>query len=241
MSTVKRKCQAILLEVNDNLALKSERKALTMLGKDLFNPFTNKIQHLYIVSDDEIKEGDFIIYANSILKILNVNSVGCLVKMSDGEFRIVKSHCKKIIATTDQSLTIEGKAPSGDIAWRFPFPKLSQSFIQKYITEYNKGNIIVDIMVEYECLVSEQIKLIDVSKSISEDLSESKCIESKLKINPKDNTITISKAKDNYSISEVKQLLYQAFISHKAINGKITPKEAEELIPAFNKWIEQNL
>jgi len=65
--------------------------------------------------------------------------------------------------------------------------------------------------------------------------------EFKLKVNPKDNTITIKKVKDSWTRDEVKQLCWQAFINHKCIDGKIKPSIAIELIEPFNDWIEQNL
>ena len=95
-----------------------------------------KPQHLYIISDDEAKEND--LYIESDHK----------------GFGFIKY---KIIATTDASLKvfIDGNGnkssheltKSGYIEF---LPQPSQQFIEKYIEEYNKGNIITDILVEYE-------------------------------------------------------------------------------------------
>lgn len=86
---------------------------------------------------------------------------------------------KKIIATTDESLYFKdtnknpkqymGSYISMSLGENLPQP--SQQFIQKYIGEYNKGNIITDVLVEYNdtsknefpafwftCLVKNQSK-----------------------------------------------------------------------------------
>jgi len=73
-----------------------------------FNP-----QHIYITSDEEIKEGDWIVYCNSVYKVLKVNiNKRPVVKMSDGTFEI--SYYKKIILTTDQDLIKDGVQPIDD-------------------------------------------------------------------------------------------------------------------------------
>lgn len=83
-------------------------------------------QHLYILSDEEIKEGDWYLdnYNNSIIKA-NINS----------DHKYYVSNCKKIIATTDSSLGL---------------PRPSDGFITKYIKLYNAGTPITKVMVEYE-------------------------------------------------------------------------------------------
>ena len=125
-------------------------------------------QHLYIISDDEIKEGDWK-YDTKLNMVIQHRSY------TDG--------CKKIIATTDSSLGL-------------PYP--SQQFIQKYIEEYNKGNVITDVLVEYEYLLDDMVVL----------------PYWKLKVNAKDNTITIKKLKEIYTKEEVCQILekYTSFI-----------------------------
>ena len=77
-------------------------------------------------------------------------------------------------------------------------PQPSQQFIQKYIEEYNKGRQIIDILVEYEYLLDDMVVL----------------PYWKLKVNAKDNTITIKKLKEVYTKDEVCQVLekYTSFI-----------------------------
>lgn len=77
-------------------------------------------QHLYITSDDEIKDGDW---------YLGIDNRICIA---------VKNNAKgmlKIIASTDSLL---------------PLPQPSDKFIQAYIDAYNKGEKIEKVLVEYE-------------------------------------------------------------------------------------------
>ena len=146
--------------------------------------------HLYIISDDEIKEGDWV-YENNlnqetqIYQVYNRNN-----ELGFFRFRNVwislnrkQNSAKKIIATTDNSLEL---------------PQPSQQFIQKYIEEYNKGHIITDVLVEYEYLLDDRAVLPYWN----------------LKINTKDNTITIKKLKETYTKEELCQILekYTSFI-----------------------------
>ena len=77
-------------------------------------------------------------------------------------------------------------------------PQPSQQFIQKYIEEYNKGNVITDVLVEYELVSNEEYFL----NTINPD-DDVPYFDERLKINSKDNTITIKKVKDSYSREEV--------------------------------------
>jgi len=86
-------------------------------------------QHLYILSDDEIKETDW-----------KYNVVNKSITKQDGGFSYESD--KKIIATTDSSLNLP-LISSVD-------PKVFFSFIHYFISEYNKGNVISSVSVEYE-------------------------------------------------------------------------------------------
>lgn len=97
-----------------------------------------KNQHLYILSDEQPKEGDWVIVNSKHLR---------QVKNTDYSYGL------KIIATTDSSLKyIKQKeyATSVGIGTLLAFlPQLSPLFIEKYIEAYNAGNTILDVLVEY--------------------------------------------------------------------------------------------
>ena len=186
-----------------------------------------KHQHLYIISDDEIKEGDWCINTGGEIK-------------DSFPFKVTKEvmsnkFIKKIIATTDSSLCyLIKRTERGSIEQRLPQP--SQQFIEKYIEEYNKGNIITNVLVEYEewCNCNGSIKMRKHLRTTKCD----KCIEwEELKINPKDNTITIKKVKDSWNREEVVQLLIDCCAEISSIHGKLKGKEPADLY----KWIEENL
>jgi hypothetical protein len=89
------------------------------------------ICHLYITSDDKIKEGDWYLTDNN--KVLQcTKTIFGLVYADNDHGRQIK-HCRKIIATTDPSLGL---------------PQPSESFIKAYIEAYNNGNVIEDILIE---------------------------------------------------------------------------------------------
>lgn len=178
-------------------------------------------QHIYITLDEEIKEGDWYCSPTGIVSQHNGTE-----KLPDG--------WKKIIATTDKSLKInllEGikHAPEN---WR-ELPQIPQSFIEYFVDQYNKGNIITDIMVEYE---EDLIKIYDISGGHPGGHWESNPINEGLKliINP-DNTINIKPIKDSWNIKELSGILsmYKQYIFSKT--GRET-----EILPT-DKWIESNL
>lgn len=143
-------------------------------GKKVQEPYNmvETEQHLYFLSDEEIKEGDW--------GISKLNEIVQFKKNYESTLY------KKIIATTDKSLIIpyDGKTPISENWEGYKLPQPSQSFIEKFVEEYNKGNVITEVLVEYEDKVAMDGHTI---------------IGSELKIS-KDNTITIRKVKESFSI-----------------------------------------
>ena len=181
-------------------------------GKLILNGLKNdeykEYQHLYIISDDEIKEDDYyILFTDKALTVLRCTG--------DGDY----FNCKKIIATTDESLHIPFVTPGNEELEIYEYsilPKPSDSFISKYIEEYNKGNVIEDVLVEYGIIYEGR----------SCDLYN----PNKLKVNFKDNTITIKKSKDSWNREEVENLIYSAM-----------KDRCYTTIAEWKKWIKENL
>ena len=144
----------------------------------LKNDEYKEYQHLYIISYIEKPDnGDYYII-DDVPELLKNNG---LVFIDDS--------CRKVIATTDKTLSQTS---------RTEIPQPSQQFIQKYIEEYNKGNVITDVLVEYDYLLDDRAVLPYWN----------------LKVNTKDNTITIKKLKETYNKEELCQILekYTSFI-----------------------------
>lgn len=219
MSTFKR-AKVVMLPIGKGTYTNYEDKIyLDRLGK-LFitgecesnKPFIE--QHLYIISDNKIEEGDW---------YLDTFSNKPLQAKED----LLSNGRRKIIATTDESLTKTNIKVFKDLK-SHQLPQPSQSFIEKYIEQYNKGNIITDIMVEYETKAYEQLV---GSSLLYEELQLS--YKEQLKINPKDNTITIKSIKNSWNRDELEKL-FNSFASHVHSGpypGRLTDKQ----------WIEKNL
>jgi hypothetical protein len=89
-------------------------------------------QHLYLISDDEIKEGDWAL--NEYAKMVYQAKFGGNVAGS-----------KKIIATTGTNL----RFVKDHVHYNF-LPQIPESFIQAYIKTYNEGSPITEVAVEYD-------------------------------------------------------------------------------------------
>ena len=162
-----KRAKVVMLPTNEKTNIINTNQGLLYNSND----YIGINQHLYIISDDEIKEGDYYII-DDIPELLKNNGL-----------KFIDDYCKKVIATTDTSLGL---------------PQPSKQFIEKYIEEYNKGNIITDVLVEYEYLLDDRAVLPYWN----------------LKVNTKDNTITIKKLKETYNKEELCQILekYTSFL-----------------------------
>ena len=187
-----------------------------------------KHQHLYIISDDKIKLFDWV-YNNKENIVEKITSKTQLIFVLEENKE--NQTFKKIIATTDSSLEPRNLYGNSGL-FKTKLPRPSQQFIQKYIEEYNKGNIITDVLFEYELISNEEYFL----NTINPD-DDVPYFDEKLKINPKDNTITIKKVKDSWNREEVVQLLIDCCAEISSIHGKLKGKEPADLY----KWIEENL
>jgi hypothetical protein len=165
-------------------------------------------QHLYFLSDEEIKEGDW-----QYTKLHGVTKANNLLWSK-------QENAKKVLATTD-TLSLNYDLHKDSIY----LPQPSPSFLEVYVTEYNKGNQIKEVMVEYE-----ERQLFDLHTPQYERVVE------ELKVNPKDNTITIKKVKESWSRDELIIILNK--FGNK-VYGDYTRNETME--DFIDKWIEQNL
>lgn len=237
--TLKR-IEVVMLATNKkaNLAF---NKITNKLG--LYNRFIEcttdfKPQHLYFLSDDEIKEGDWFIDLRDSYNKIPYQCTGItsnFILCSSNEINHPKMCCKKIIATTDDSIGYTNLKVS-PVPNFCTFPEPSKDFIKVYIEDYNKGNKIEQVDVEYEigkCQCS-------VNSPFEECVNEyGTCTEYKLKVNSK-NEISIRKIKDTWTREEVESLCRKAFLLYKSDNtgypGLIKSTQESE-----DKWIEDNL
>src|SRR6185369_5305565 len=187
---MKKKCQVVMLPTEKASII---QKWGVWLFYDINKKLSNRepkaiFQQLYILSDEEIKEGDWILDNRPIKE--NDEDANLITK---AEYNIdVHPLVKKIIATTNSELWIDPRINQIHIV----IPSIPQSFIEEYIKEYNSGNIIKEVMVEYELYKSYKFgpNLENTGKHF-------------LKLNS-DNTIIISKVEEKkYSRDEVLGIL----------------------------------
>ena len=194
MESKSKQCKVVMITTNGSTMGCLAGYSNWSLLFDFKESYGNTIQldevstfHLYIISDEEIKEGDYVIdYLNDLY---GPYTNGDIIKT---EF----TKAYKVIATTDTSLN---------------FPKTKKSFISKYISEYNKYNIITDVMVEYNN------NLLDIAGTGKTILKQYVNINSH-------NEITIRRVKDSWTEEEVHQYM-QYYMEYCKANGYITPIE----------------
>jgi hypothetical protein len=168
-------------------------------------------QQIYILSDEEIKEGDWCYGMDGIFQYKGK------INLPDIELP------KKIVTTTDKRLKIGGGTGKREDGISIPLPQPSQSFIEHFVAEYNRGNVITKVMVEYEMMYRDMTGEHKALMLVGTEYP-------KLKINS-DNTINISMPKDSWSREEVIELIQKY---SKECTGW-SWFETDE------KWIKENL
>lgn len=219
------------------------------------NPSSMAIpQHLYIVSNEEMKVDDWLY--NEVQK--SIVLVDC---QANADLANVTKYRRKIIASTDLQLVFNQKI--------FPvtvpiFPEIPQSFISLYIEEYNAGRKIEKVDVEYEqygdvpyyyiygnCKYECKYKgdwfdltngEVEMSKSEENlDTIATKHYYSAF-TNP-DSTINIKSLKDSWTREEVEDLCKNAFDSGMGciISQLPSINSNVDVLKGFTKWIKENL
>lgn len=191
-----------------------------------------KTQHLYITSDEEIKKGDWFLTDNRNNDIENRGLPKWELKQCTSIFNkwiganntedegYNPEWSRKILATTDKLINPLDRKLQKD--WYLP--QISQPFIPHYISEYNKGNKIEKVEVEYQNIRRNSSK--------SNPLNEVKIIECLL-VNL-DNTINIKSIEEKlWNREEIKQL-FRNFRSDVLPFGQISDY-------TLNEWLSQNL
>jgi len=193
--------------------------------------------HLYILSEEEIKEGDW--YYTPIKRSIE-QCVNKLLIIKGGSNDVVQL---KIIATTDTSLRIGGNTGRRENGISIPIPQPSESFIQKYVEKYNKGEQITEVMVEYYIKGRFEDPMVCLRGCSVYDGTCRHLLnkEEVLKIS-QDNTITIRQVKDAWTREEVEDLCRRAYVQGADDNKDIGYKDAEEgLASEINEWLKENL
>lgn len=195
-------------------------------------------QHLYIVSDDEAKEGDWVIGGGKHVAKVAFNDTKDpkrWIVVNQGN-AVLREACKKIVATTESPLLYPRRVRA-DVRVETLLPQLPDSFIQAYIKAYNEDKTITE--VDLEVFYNDHIRRKHLGEvGVGQDPEHvvaavpKKYIGLHIKTRP-DNTVIVHRSK-LYSASEVRTIAtgYAAFIA-----GKTPPYSAEET----NNWFNENL
>lgn len=199
-------------EDNGSLSIRKSTGVIKTYTKQLSKSY--QPQHLYITTDEEIKEGDWYLLGNTPRK-------------STGNLGKPDSKWLKIIATTDPKLVFNNKfereiqGVKMEASHHKQLPQIPQSFIE----EYCKAGGIDEVLVEYEYGFSLKLRAGGQSHAY------------KLKLNP-DNTIIIHPVEEKmYNREEVIELLHK--MHRMVFNLSAVGDPCGEF--KRDKWIEENL
>lgn len=251
MSTFK-KCKVVMLPTNKKAEIGTKNWYFKGTQALIINEF---VSNLYILSDDEIKEGDWKYCSES-----NTITQYAAYTLDGEENKTLTSkchYCKKIIATTDSSLVNDKCCISKDGGLtimnkecsernRCLLPQIPESFIQAYVKAQGKIN---EVMVEFEWIQGKQIPYsgkCPCGGSNSYIGSDGSCRDcggwdtvweyewsSKIKTRP-DNTVIIHQAR-TYTRAEVKSLV------ERMAGYVISESDSTWSTLDISKWIEENL
>ena len=169
-------------------------------------------EFVYVTSSDEIKEGDWCLQTNYPINFTKpIKALFHILENLKGNFieGIHISCYKKIIASNDPELHKDGVV------------KIGLPFIEKYITEYNKGNVIKEVNVEYE------IEYIEDSTKEYTELGQPAIKIETPKLNS-DGTIIIHKVQEVFTKEDMKKA-FNSFRIEEHWKSKY-----------FETWFEQN-
>ena len=219
-----KRTKVVMLPTNEKAKGGDLRLQNGILFKVSYASDSESAQHLYFLSDEEIKEGDWWI---DLLenRIFQVTEEDVIVAKADG---LPHNGFKKIIATTDKSLVVS--KDTGIVGIEYNLPQPSEGFILKFADSYNSGKPITEVDVEY-------ISNLEQIGSEDDEYFE------KLKVDPKDNTITIKKTKDTWNKTDedlIKAFEDFACAVYGANYGKDTSIK-ERAKAMAKRWIEENL
>lgn len=226
----KRKVKVIMLPTEDktNIGINTDNDLIYSNHK-LTTFHSNVImQHLYITTDDEIKEDDWFYCYNTGL-------IYRVTKHSDLK-RINKSECVKIIATTDNSLIIEYQLHSiTNKETIINLPQIPQLFLKEYCEKKGIDEVLVDFNTVVENSYGETHVL--TGKESKSYLKTCNTISSNPDISF-DNTITIHPIKDSWTKEEVDNIILKSFESGRKLT---TEGFEQEDWKDYHKLLKENI
>lgn len=203
------------------------RLSLNMDWEFVEKDWTN--QHLYFTTDEEIKEGDWVVCLDEIDSTVQNWSVSqAIFKYNNG------GNCNsdmKIVATTDTSLQCKGCLDNKNEQKYFYdcncIPHPPQTFLKNYI---EAGGSIDEVDLEYEV----------IDKGFINALKGNHNYDYKLKVDPIHNTVTIHSIKDSWSKEEMIEK-FKSFINSKDVLYMFEEYYGGDIYEPLDNWIKENL
>jgi hypothetical protein len=193
----------------------------------------SKMTNIYITSDEEIEDGDwFVTGIPTVGKSIHKYAGKCGdFIIGNDDFYCFKCFSKKIIATTDLLITVHRVNSDSDRV-----PTIPQSFVNYFVEQYNKGNVIEKVMVEYKEEKKEEVSFIKCMSNIAYGP-----VFDTLKINDK-NEITIQQIKETYTREEVVEFGLKCLELGMDLQNNPLPRLLEiSGKDYYNKWLEEKL
>ena len=211
------------------------------------------LQHIYITSDEAIEKGNWVITRGGIRYVTSINNKETFT--DDGKVSGLEPSAlchlvdyKLIIATTNKSLKIHTKEQWNLVSGlsttfhkvnQLPEPSLEWlNWANYFIEQYNLGNIITKVMVEYcEQFICQKCGNVQYNDSDCNNCESNRVhLKYKLKVNS-DNTINIRYIKNSWSREDMTNIAKLSYNKALKSVGYSQIKFGEW----FDKWIEQNL
>ncbi len=238
--------KAIILPTNSKSSIYQYKEVIPKLIFD--NNIERKLatpHHLYIISlDEEIKEGDWVLiyieYRWILKQIVNADTLTpkttCYIRHNDNNrFEVYREACKKVIAATDINLKVKEYSIAKYVTAEY-LPQIPQQFIEEWIAEYNKQNILEIVQIEYE------------DKGYQKLMNPEEIIPTKQRYNWQEN-ISLKLSEGNYlSLRRKEKRVYTREDLLSVMNLGMTLRQNQLNGSDFrsgkevlNNWIKQNL
>lgn len=217
-------------------------ESYSFVDKKLYSRQSNahnwSLSHLYILSSEKIKEGDWYMYCHFGEWIISNSRETLKNKTNTLENLNKDDYFKKIIATTDDLIVTKqiGTISTGKAFNSKLLPRPSDDFIRAFVKAQGKG---------FDKVLVEYIKL----EEPTDDGNSKKYIQYDLKILP-DNTITIKpiqEQKTSWSREEL-ELFFKWMLDNRVyldtngcIEYKIPYEKEQGMSDIFDKYLKQNL
>lgn len=236
-----KEAKVIILPTKEPSRLIGGRLGLDLLSKEnIDNNNWNLNKVLYIISPKVVtkgKQGKYYLLFDSLGNIM-VDNHGVPFDYNKGH--VTNNGLREILAAYPPiKQIVVDKEGNNTTNFSYLSPTIDDSFLEDYCE-----NPITDVLVEYENLVEDKygtqhLQSINDSKQY---LKTCKLISSNIKINPKDNTITIKKLKDSWNRDEVINIIKSALQSdnihiYRFPDGTIDEVDKDD----FDSWIKNNL